>query len=178
MESQSKLVNLIETRLENAKVLSVLRKFFNESKGLDVLKDLCCTGSKIETLQHDNKYYALAACSALFSYIEFAHNKMFLPKSLRLNLDLCYNKSLLQIDSTSIRALELSRSLSGNNRGFTTSKSNLFGVLNYCKTSCGQRLLRSNILRPPSGNVTLFELPILFFLCRPWNNQNSPRSSE
>lgn len=81
IESNCKLVHLLENRLQKStKIISVQRKYFNESKGLDSLKDLCFGTSKISELEHSNKYYALACVSALMSYIEFTYSKTFHSK--------------------------------------------------------------------------------------------------
>ncbi|MEN2496250.1 MAG: MutS protein msh4 [Marteilia pararefringens] len=173
MECQSKLVELLQNMFENAKLIAVKRKFFNESKGLDLLREYCCRDtSDVDNLQHTNKYYALASACALLCYLEFAHSKLFLPNSLRIDMNFNETNSHLSIDSSSIRSLELVRSLSSN--FIEGRKSTLFAILNYCKTNCGQRLLRSNILRPSSAKRIII-IFILFKLSWNFTNKNESR---
>ena len=45
------------------------RKFFNEKRGFDIIRMLAYDDCQWIDLQLDNKYYCLAACSALFHYL-------------------------------------------------------------------------------------------------------------
>lgn len=53
-------------------------------------------------------------------------------------------------DVTTAKNLELVQNLRD-----AKSEHTLFGIMNYCKTSGGSRMLRANILQPPSGGSLL-----------------------
>ena len=59
---------------------------------------------------------------------------------------------LLFPDAATVRNLELLQNLRD-----VRSDHTLYGILNYTKTPGGARLLRSNILQPPSGKIQLYD---------------------
>lgn len=59
-----------------------------------------------------------------------------------------HNWSLYVVDASTAKNLELLQNLRD-----PTSDITLYGILNYTKTPGGARLLRANILQPPSGTL-------------------------
>lgn len=85
---------------------------------------------------------ALAACGALFKYIEYSKNYVFAAHSVRLSIDGI--NSLTLIDINTARFLELVY-----NTKNTKGPNNLYGILNYTKTKYGSKALLSSLLQPP-----------------------------
>ncbi|KAM6122485.1 LOW QUALITY PROTEIN: mutS protein homolog 4-like, partial [Pterocles gutturalis] len=123
----------------NVTFTTVQRKYFNETKGLEYIEQLCVEFSTI-FMEVQSKYYCLAAAAALLKYVEFIQNSVYAPKSLKVRFQ--GSEKTAMIDSSSAQNLELVI----NNRD--SRNSHTFGVLNYTKTPGGSRRLRSNILEP------------------------------
>ncbi|XP_035824498.1 mutS protein homolog 4 [Aplysia californica] len=145
---KNKLLNLITCQFPNVTISSVQRRYFSETKGLQYVKQLCATEYKNIELQISTKYYCLATTGALLKYMEFIQNVMFAPNSLKAVFKGCENSTM--IDSATVKNLELLQNLRD-----PISQHSLFGILNYTKTAGGGRLLRSNILQPPSDEETI-----------------------
>lgn len=92
------------------------------------------------------RYYCLAACAALLKYIEFIKSLIFAPHSIPIIFQGA-EKTVI-IDPSTSKYLELVR-----NARNSKSNDSLYGAINYTKTRSGARLLRANILQPPSGNL-------------------------
>ncbi|XP_029474559.1 mutS protein homolog 4 [Rhinatrema bivittatum] len=137
----TKLFSLISENFKNVTFTTVQRKYFNETKGLEYIEQLCTSEFSTVIMEVQSKYYCLAAVAALLKYVEFIQNSVYAPKSLKI----CFQGSeqTAMIDSTSAQNLELLVNNRDSRNGHT-----LFGVLNYTKTSGGSRRLRSNILEP------------------------------
>ena len=60
-----KLYEDLEAKIKGSKVVKVQRKFFNEKKGLSVLRKLVVPEFSMVEMQFINKYYCLAAAAAL-----------------------------------------------------------------------------------------------------------------
>ncbi|XP_045147672.1 mutS protein homolog 4 [Echinops telfairi] len=125
----------------NVHFTTIQRKYFNETKGLEYIEQLCIAEFSTVLMEVQSKYYCLAAVAALLKYIEFIQNSVYAPKSLKI----CFQGSeqTAMIDSSSAQNLELLI----NNQDCRNNHT-LFGVLNYTKTPGGSRRLRSNILEP------------------------------
>lgn len=78
--------------------------------------------------------------------IEKQFSITFAPHSLRLRYQ--PSDDTMMIDISAIQCLEIVQ-----NSHSSKSKDSLFGLLNHCATPMGKRMLRSNILQPP----TLYE---------------------
>ncbi|MEE6494700.1 hypothetical protein FKM82_001853 [Ascaphus truei] len=137
----TKLFSLITENFKNVSFTTVQRKYFNETKGLEYIEQLCASEFSTVVMEVQSKYYCLAAVAALLKYVEFIQNSVYAPKSLKI----CFQGSeqTAMIDSTSAQNLELLVNNRDSRNGHT-----LFGVLNYTKTAGGSRRLRSNILEP------------------------------
>ncbi|CAM5162316.1 unnamed protein product [Natator depressus] len=137
----TKLFSLITENFKNVTFTTVQRKYFNETKGLEYIEQLCTSEFSTVLMEVQSKYYCLAAVAALLKYVEFIQNSVYAPKSLKV----CFQGSeqTAMIDSSSAQNLELLTNNRDSRNGHT-----LFGVLNYTKTPGGSRRLRSNILEP------------------------------
>ncbi|XP_037355926.1 mutS protein homolog 4 isoform X2 [Talpa occidentalis] len=132
---------LSQLKDKNVNFTTIQRKYFNETKGLEYIEQLCITEFSTVLMEVQSKYYCLAAVAALVKYVEFIQNSVYAPKSLKI----CFQGSeqTAMIDSSTAQNLELLI----NNQD-CRSNHTLFGVLNYTKTPGGSRRLRSNILEP------------------------------
>ncbi|XP_039767855.1 mutS protein homolog 4 isoform X2 [Ornithorhynchus anatinus] len=141
MGNATKLFSVITENFKNVTFTTVQRKYFNETKGLEYIEQLCIAELSTVLMEVQSKYYCLAAVAALIKYVEFIQNSVYAPKSLKV----CFQGSekTAMIDSSSAQNLELVV----NNQDCRNSHT-LFGVLNYTKTPGGSRRLRSNILEP------------------------------
>ncbi|XP_072690195.1 mutS protein homolog 4 isoform X3 [Canis lupus baileyi] len=139
--NSTKLFTLITENFKNVNFTTIQRKYFNETKGLEYIEQLCITEFSTVLMEVQSKYYCLAAVAALLKYVEFIQNSVYAPKSLKI----CFQGSeqTAMIDSSSAQNLELLI----NNQDCRNNHT-LFGVLNYTKTPGGSRRLRSNILEP------------------------------
>ncbi|XP_052784733.1 mutS protein homolog 4-like [Mya arenaria] len=142
------LSKIVTDQFPNTAISTVQRKYFNETKGLLTVKQLCVPEYSSVELEVASKYYCLAAAAALVKYIEFIQNTVFAPSSVKIIFKGSENTTM--IDMSTARNLELLQ-----NQRDPRSDHTLYGVLNYTKTSGGARLLRSNILQPPSDPDTI-----------------------
>ncbi|XP_065529075.1 mutS protein homolog 4 isoform X5 [Lathamus discolor] len=137
----TKLFSLITEHFKNVTFTTVQRKYFNETKGLEYVEQLCASEFCTIFMEVQSKYYCLAAAAALLKYVEFIQNSVYAPKSLKVRFQ--GSEKTAMIDSSSAQNLELVINNRDSRNGHT-----LFGVLNYTKTPGGSRRLRSNILEP------------------------------
>ncbi|NXN91341.1 MSH4 protein, partial [Rhinopomastus cyanomelas] len=135
------LFSLITEHFKDVTFTTVQRKYFNETKGLEYIEQLCASEFSTISIEVQSKYYCLAAAAALLKYVEFIQNSVYAPKSLKMRFQ--GSEKTAMIDTSSVQNLELVI----NNRDSRHSHT-LFGVLNYTKTPGGSRRLRSNILEP------------------------------
>ncbi|XP_072025616.1 mutS protein homolog 4-like [Amphiura filiformis] len=146
--NMTKLFKLISDNFQNTSIATVQRKYFNEKKGLQYIKQLCVAEFSAVEMEISSKYYCLAAAAALLKYTEFIQNTVYAPNSLKVVFR--GSEQSTMIDSTTARNLELVQNLKD-----VKSDHTLFGVLNYTKTVGGARLLRANILQPPNDYETI-----------------------
>ncbi|XP_048047631.1 mutS protein homolog 4 isoform X1 [Megalobrama amblycephala] len=144
----TKLYNLITERFPSVTFTAVLRRYFNEKKGLEYIQQLCVPEFSTVLMEVQTKYYCLASASALLKYLEFVQNSIYAPKSLKVVFT--GSEQTAMIDTISASNLELVV-----NQRDHRSEHTLFGVLNYTKTAGGERRLRSNILEPLLDVVTI-----------------------
>lgn len=76
-------------------------------------------------------------------YIEHNFSFKFVPHSLRIRYQ--PSEDTMMIDISAIQSLEIMQ-----NQRNTKSKDCLFGLLNHTVTPMGSRMLRTNILQPPT----------------------------
>ncbi|XP_061221031.1 mutS protein homolog 4 isoform X2 [Neopsephotus bourkii] len=144
----TKLFSLITEHFKNVTFTTVQRKYFNETKGLEYVEQLCASEFSTIFMEVQSKYYCLAAAAALLKYVEFIQNSVYAPKSLKVRFQ--GSEKTAMIDSSSAQNLELVINNRDSRNGHT-----LFGVLNFTKTPGGSRRLRSNILEPLVDTETI-----------------------
>ncbi|KAG9467940.1 hypothetical protein GDO78_014030 [Eleutherodactylus coqui] len=137
----TELFRLISENFKGVSFTTVPRKYFNETKGVEYIEQLCVPEFSTVLMETKSKYYCLAAVAALVKYVEFIQNIVFAPKSLKIRFQ--GSEQTAMIDSASAQNLELLV----NNRD-SRNNHTLFGVLNNTKTPGGSRRLRANILEP------------------------------
>ncbi|KAL4241059.1 MutS protein msh4 [Mactra antiquata] len=142
------LSRLIHDKFQNTTISSVQRKYFNETKGLLYIKQLCVPEYNSVELEVSSKYYCLAATAALIKYLEFIQNTMYAPASLKIVFK--GSEKTAMIDISTAKNLELLQNIRDPRSPHT-----LYGILNFTKTASGARLLRSNILQPLSDIDTI-----------------------
>ncbi|XP_041374859.1 mutS protein homolog 4-like isoform X2 [Gigantopelta aegis] len=146
--NMSKLFKLITDHFQYTSVSTVQRKYFNETKGLQYIRQLCLSECQAIEMEVSAKYYCLAATAALLKYVEFIQNIVFAPSSLKVVFK--GSEHTTMIDAFTSKNLELLQNLRD-----PKSEHTLYGILNYTKTPGGARLLRSNILQPPCDLETI-----------------------
>lgn len=131
-----------------ARIVYVTRSLFDQDRGAELLKKIV---SGINTVDADlmAKYTVLAASFCLLRYVETVQGMTFCENSVKLSF-LSGQQNRMSIDRRTVTALEII----GNVRDGSQDDS-LLGAINRTKTKIGERLLRSNLLRP------IFELPTL-----------------
>ncbi|XP_069835546.1 mutS protein homolog 4 isoform X2 [Dendropsophus ebraccatus] len=137
----TELFRLVNENFRDVSFTTVQRRYFNESKGLEYIEQLCAPEFSTVLMEVKSKYYCLAAVAALLKYLEFIQNSVYAPKSLRFRFQ--GSEQTAMIDSASAQNLELLVNIRDSRNSHT-----LFGVLNTTKTPGGSRRLRSNILEP------------------------------
>ncbi|CAN7999353.1 unnamed protein product, partial [Ixodes pacificus] len=140
--SMGELVQLLRKELPMITVVPLDRRLFNDSAGIEYVRNLCVPEyNSIET-EVVNKYYGLSAVAALVQYVEGMQNVTCTPHSIKIIFN--SGKGVARLDCTTVRELELLV-----NKMAPRSGASLFGVLNHTRTPGGARLLRVNVLQPP-----------------------------
>ncbi|XP_070186875.1 mutS protein homolog 4-like [Littorina saxatilis] len=144
----TKLFQMISEQFQNSTISTVQRRYFNETKGLQYINQLCLSDYRTVEMEVAAKYYCLATAAALLKYVEFIQNITFAPSSLKVVFK--GGDHTTMIDAVTARNLELLENLRDPKSSHT-----LYGVLNYTRTPGGARMLRSNILQPSSDLETV-----------------------
>ncbi|XP_065062866.1 mutS protein homolog 4-like [Rhopilema esculentum] len=142
------LFDLLRERYPNTNLTTVQRRYFNETAGLQYIKDLCAPEYATVEIAVRSKYYCLATAAALLKYVEFIQNVVYAPNSLKVVFKGSENTTM--IDTSVAKNLELVQ-----NTKDSRSSHSLFGIMNHTKTPGGSRLLRANILQPPCDLQTI-----------------------
>jgi len=124
-------------------VTFIKRSHFSDNKGRDLLSHISAGGTDLDA---QDAYLALASFNALVRYTQFDRKFTYATKSCRI----IYKSpsAYLSLDPMTIHNMELVRNVRSG-----SPKESLFGVLNHCKTSMGQKLLRTTILQPLSSTT-------------------------
>ncbi|GIX70034.1 mutS protein homolog 4 [Caerostris darwini] len=144
---KTKLICRIRELFPEISTVTVQRKYFNETKGLQYIQELCASEYKTVEIEVSPKYYCLAACAALLKYFEFKQNVTYATNSLKIVY--CTSADTTMINMATARNLELVTNELGK------AEHCLYGVLNHTQTPGGDRLLRANILQPPCDLNTI-----------------------
>jgi DNA mismatch repair protein MSH4 len=131
----------------NTVVKFVPRSYFDQNRGAELLRHVAREGAYDATVLEE--YILLSSSYALLQYMQICLGADF----ARSSLDLCMNwggSYKMAIDRGTISHLEL---LSNAKTG--KANNSLIGTIDCTKTSVGSRLLRMNIMAPPSREDTI-----------------------
>ncbi|CEI69168.1 unnamed protein product [Fusarium venenatum] len=140
----STLFSLVQNLTSDAQIDAFERSAWSETEGLEYIQNLAFKDD-IEPLKvaTQGKFYAISSFAAAMKYIHQKFSINFVPHSLRIQYR--PSEDTMMIDISAIQSLEIMQNLRSSK-----SKDSLFGLLNHTSTPMGSRLLRSNILQPPT----------------------------
>ncbi|KAL7809729.1 DNA mismatch repair protein [Trichoderma gracile] len=140
----STLFTLVQRLIPEAEISSHDRSAWSETAGIDFIEHLAPEGDvgpiKVAI---QGKYYAVCCFSAAMKYIDHQFSISFSPQSLRIRYQ--PSEDTMMIDISAMQSLEVMRNLKS-----AKSKECLFGLLNHTLTPMGSRVLRNNMLQPPT----------------------------
>jgi len=125
----------------------VPRSYFDQNRGAELLRRIAREGAYDASVVEE--YILLSSSYAILQYLQICLGADF----ARNSLDICMNgggKNRMAIDRSSIAHLELL----GNAKTGKTQNS-LIGTIDSTKTTVGSRLLRTNIMSPPTRTDTI-----------------------
>ncbi|KAM5347678.1 hypothetical protein ACJ41O_007502 [Fusarium nematophilum] len=138
------LFSLVEELAPEARIDSLDRSAWSEAEGLQYMQNLAFREDvgplKVAT---QGKFYAVTSFAAAMKYIHRHFSFSFMPHSLRIQYQ--PSEDTMMIDISAIQSLEIMQNLRN-----PKSKDSLFGLLNHTLTPMGSRMLRSNIIQPPT----------------------------
>jgi DNA mismatch repair protein MSH4 len=160
----STFFSLVEQLIPEAETVSHERSAWSETAGIEYMENLALEGDigplKVAV---QGKYYAICCFSAVsrlplflrtpethfvqhqaMKYIDHQFNISFSPQSLRIGYR--PSEDTMMIDISAMKSLEVMRNLKS-----AKSKECLFGLLNHTLTPMGARVLRNNMLQPPTN---------------------------
>ncbi|RKF60612.1 MutS protein-like protein 4 [Erysiphe neolycopersici] len=139
---KSKMYLVIEENISCAKLVTIDRKYWSETAGLDYIQNLAFH-QDIEAIKVAvaGNYFATCCLAAALKYIELSLSLTFAFHSLRIKYQA--SEGSMMIDLSTVQSLELIQNLQNSK-----SKDCLFGLMNETLTPMGTRLLKSNILQP------------------------------
>ncbi|KAJ4854978.1 mutS domain V domain-containing protein [Trichoderma breve] len=140
----STFFSLVQRLIPEAEMSSHDRSAWSESAGIEYIEHLAPEGD-IGSIKVaiQGKYYAICCFSAAMKYIDRQFNLSFSPQSLRIRYQ--PSEDTMMIDISAMQSLEVMRNLKS-----AKSKECLFGLLNHTLTPMGSRVLRNNMLQPPT----------------------------
>ncbi|KAJ3205231.1 MutS protein msh4 [Clydaea vesicula] len=145
--NNSKLVKLIEENFPEIDIIPFNRKYFNETQGLNFIKNYGITPNSSILQNLKNKFFSVTCTAALINYFEIVESLNFSNFTIKFKYQTI--DGLMMIDSLTAKNLELVSNIS-DYKGPT-----LFSTLNHCMTPMGPRLLRMNILQPLNDEATI-----------------------
>ena len=125
----------------------VPRSFFDQTKGADLLRRIARADSYDASIVEE--YILLSSSHAVLQYTQLCLGANFSKNCLHLSIN-AGGKSRMAIDRSSLLHLEL---LANSKTG--KSKNSLIGTVDCTKTTVGSRLLRSNVMAPPTDVNTI-----------------------
>ncbi|TPX49095.1 hypothetical protein SeLEV6574_g01688 [Synchytrium endobioticum] len=147
--TKSKLCKAIEDEFPDLTVTPVDRKYFRDTSGLNYIKEYGLESDISSlTLGIQKKYFTLSALASLLKHIELQRCIGFQPHSIQFQFQAI--DGTVMIDAVTAKNLELVTNITDPHRGYS-----LFSVLNHTITPMGARLLKTNILQPPTNERTM-----------------------
>ncbi|KAH7417464.1 DNA mismatch repair protein-like protein MutS [Cadophora sp. MPI-SDFR-AT-0126] len=139
---KSNMYSIVEENIISSRIITVDRKYWSETAGLDYIQDLAFTEDigAIKVAIGGN-YFATCCFAAALKYINLSKSLSFAFHSLRIRFQ--PSEGSMMIDLATIKSLELIQNLQN-----AKSKACLLGIMNQTLTPMGLRLLRLNILQP------------------------------
>eukprot|EP01137_Pigoraptor_chileana_P020560 Opistho-2@83069 len=101
----SKLYQLLSERFSGTNIVTVQRKYFNETKGLGYIRQLALKECSTLELELASKYFCCATAAALLKYIEYIQNTIFASNTLKITFR--GSENTMMIDATTVSHLEL-----------------------------------------------------------------------
>ncbi|KAG5770489.1 hypothetical protein H9Q72_002654 [Fusarium xylarioides] len=140
----SSLFSLVQDLIPDVQIDALERSAWSETEGLEYIHNLAFKDD-IEPLKvaTQGKFYAISSLAAAMKYIHQHFSINFVPHSLRIQYR--PSEDTMMIDISAIQSLEIMQNIRNSK-----SKDSLFGLLNHTCTPMGSRMLRSNILQPPT----------------------------
>ncbi|KAG5755892.1 hypothetical protein H9Q69_000047 [Fusarium xylarioides] len=140
----SSLFSLVQELIPDVQIDALERSAWSEIEGLEYIHNLAFKDD-IEPLKvaTQGKFYAISSLAAAMKYIHQHFSINFVPHSLRIQYR--PSEDTMMIDISAIQSLEIMQNIRNSK-----SKDSLFGLLNHTCTPMGSRMLRSNILQPPT----------------------------
>ncbi|KAF5706320.1 DNA mismatch repair MSH4 [Fusarium mundagurra] len=140
----SSLFSLVQDLITDVQIDAMERSAWSETEGLEYIHNLAFKDD-IEPLKvaTQGKFYAISSLAAAMKYIQQHFSINFVPHSLRIQYR--PSEDTMMIDISAIQSLEIMQNVRN-----PKSKDSLFGLLNHTCTPMGSRMLRSNILQPPT----------------------------
>ncbi|PQE12693.1 dna mismatch repair msh4 protein [Rutstroemia sp. NJR-2017a BBW] len=139
---KSNMYRIVEEYMLGAKIVTVDRRYWSETAGLDYIQQLAFK-EDLEAIKVaiGGNYFSTCCFSAALKYIDMSMSLTFAFHSLRIKFQ--PSEDSMMIDLATIQSLELIQNLQN-----AKSKDCLYGLMNQTLTPMGSRLLRSNILQP------------------------------
>ncbi|KAM3079287.1 MutS protein msh4 [Clarireedia jacksonii] len=139
---KSNMYRIVEEYILGAKIVTVDRRYWSETAGLDYIQQLAFK-EDVEAIKVaiGGNYFSTCCFSAALKYIDMSMSLTFAFHSLRIKFQ--PSEDSMMIDLATIQSLELIQNLQS-----AKSKDCLYGLMNETLTPMGSRLLRSNILQP------------------------------
>ena len=123
------------------------RSNFDQTRGAELLERVAHDASYDPSII--NEYIVLSSSYSLVSYVQSCLGSNFNRNSLKISMN-WGGKYRMAIDRNTISHLELlANAKTGKN------KNSLIGTIDCAKTNVGSRLLRSNLISPPTGIATI-----------------------
>lgn len=125
----------------------VPRSYFDQNRGAELLRNIARESALDSSILEE--YILLSSSYAVLQYLQICLGANF----ARNSLDICMNwggKNRMAIDRSSIAHLEL---LANAKTGKT--QNSLIGTIDCTKTTVGSRLLRTNLMSPPTRLDTI-----------------------
>ncbi|KAF4332620.1 DNA mismatch repair MSH4 [Fusarium beomiforme] len=140
----STLFSLIQDLIPEVQIDAMERPAWSETEGMEYIHNLAFKEDiKPLKVATQGKFYAICSLAAAMKYIQHHFSVNFVPHSLRIQYR--PSEDTMMIDISAIQSLEIMQNIRN-----PKSKDSLFGLLNHTCTPMGSRMLRSNILQPPT----------------------------